>query len=201
MNGGNTFQNIFEACIYYGSFRWKYSIQCIHFLICIIHIFHFIYEPCIAVSIRVFDRHCLSLSGRKDEILRIQHVQDAEFGSIHAVHFSACGGNNPIDGLRFRRNVPFDHLLITTQLGSMISAHTLVPVGSIILVECISGEIQYTVVRISVLQDDFVSFRFFESINLGRTWNELIIVQIALVDSPHIDHAKNGNACNNIGSL
>ena len=101
MGSGNTFQNIFETSIYYGSFCWQYGVQGINFLVGIVHVLHIVDEPCIAVSVRILDRNCLPLSGREDKIFRVQHIQNAELGSIHTVHLTTCGSNIPIGCLHF----------------------------------------------------------------------------------------------------
>ncbi len=78
------------------------------------------------------------MSGREDEILRVQHIQNTELGSIHTVHLTTCGSYSLIGGLHFGRNMTIYHFLITTQFGCMISTYTLMPVRSVILAECIA---------------------------------------------------------------
>ena len=140
MGSGNAFQNIFETSIYYGCLCWQYGVQGINFLVGIVHVLHIVDEPGIAVSVWILDRNCLSLPGREDEILRVQHIQNAELGSIHTVHLTTCGSDSPIGGLHFGGNMTIYHFLITSQFGCMISTYALVPVRSFILAECISGK-------------------------------------------------------------
>ena len=158
---------------------------------------HVLHKPGVAVGIRVEDGNGLSLlSGGEDEVLRVQHVQHAELGGVHTVHFSACGGYRLIGSLHFGRDVAFYQFLIATQFGGMVSAYVLMPVGSVVLVEGIGCKAQYAVVRAFVLQDEFVGLGFAERFCLDGTGHELLVVQVAFVYTPHIYKAEYCNACN-----
>ena len=58
----------------------------------------------------------------------LEKIQNTEFGSVHTIHRTACAGNFLIGILHFRSYMMIDHFLITTQLGRMITTHTLMPI-------------------------------------------------------------------------
>ncbi|EKC43709.1 xylulokinase, partial [human gut metagenome] len=63
----------------------------IDFLVGIVHILHLIYEPCIAVGIRILNRNGLSALQRHDEVFGIQHVQyRIDTVAVHLGHIAAC---------------------------------------------------------------------------------------------------------------
>ena len=125
----HTLQLIFKLRIDHCCLPWKNIIQRINLFICIIDILHLIHKPGVTIRIRVLNRNRLPLlSGREDKVLRIQHIQHTEFRSVHTIHRTACGGNFLIGILHFRSYMMIDHFLITTQLGRMITTHTLMPI-------------------------------------------------------------------------
>ena len=80
----------------------------------------------------------------------------------------------------------FNHLLIATELGSMIATHTLVPISGIVFIERIRCQVQYTIVQSLILQNQLIGFCLTEALSLYLFFYKLLIVQIALVHVPHI---------------
>ena len=79
-----------------------------------------------------------------------------------------------------------NHLLITAKFGSMITAHTLVPVSRIVFIERIRGQVQDTIIQRLILQNHLISLCLTETLRLHLFFHKLFIVQIALVHTPHI---------------
>ena len=87
------------------------------------------------------------------------------------------------------------HFLIAAQLGRVVASDALVPVSCIVFVESIRCEIQHTIIQRFVLQDELirrgllVRDRFLYFIHIH------FIVQITLVDHPHIAQTEHGDGC------
>ena len=98
----------------------------VNLLICVGHVADVIHKPCVAVSVRILHGHCLTTLQGKDDVLRVEHVEDR----IDRVACNACHVALRISYGRhhlahFGSDVILDHLLITTQLGSVITADRL----------------------------------------------------------------------------
>ena len=95
-------------------------------LVGIIHVVELIHEPCIAVGIGVLDGHRLSTLQGEDEVACVQHVQHrTDAVAVHLRHIAACLRHSLEDRLHLRTDILLNHLLITAQLGSMITANAL----------------------------------------------------------------------------
>ncbi len=146
---------------------------------------------------RVEDRNGLSLlSCRENEVFGVQHVQYAEFIGIHAVHLTSGSGNGFVGRLHFGRDMMFYHLLVAAQLGRVITADAFVPVGGVVVIEGAGGKVQYTIVQGGILQYQLVCICLGEGFRTDGMRHELGVVQIALVDSPHICQAEYGDTGN-----
>ena len=132
------------------------------------------------------------MSGREDKVFRIQHIQNAELRSIHTVHLTAGGSHSLISSLHLRDDMVVYHFLITTQFGSMIATDTLMPIRRIIFIKRITGEtdeVQHTVIQGCILKNYFVCLSLNECFHLFGLRNKQVVMQITLVDSPHIYQA------------
>ena len=161
-----------------------------NFFVGIIHILHILHKPGIAQCMRVRQRKRLSALQREDVILGVQHVQNRELGSINLFHISFGFRYCLKQGRHFSRDMFFNHFLITAQLGCMVTAHTLVPIGCIVLVEGIRSQVQHAIVQRLVGQNHLVRFGRLETLCLHLLFHKLVVIQIALVDWPHIHQAK-----------
>ena len=192
-----TFQHILEAGIHYGCLRRYDAVQGVNLFVGVVHILHLVYKPCIAVGVWVEDGNGLSLLPcREDEVFGVQHVQYAELIGIHAVHLTSGGGNGLVGRLHFGRDVMLYHFLVAAQLGRVITADAFVPVGGVVVIEGAGGKVQYTIVQAGILQYQLVCIRLGEGFRTDGVGHELGIIQIALVDPPHICQAEYGDTCN-----
>ncbi|CDB11095.1 unknown [Bacteroides sp. CAG:633] len=195
MGIGHAFQCVLEAFVHNGCFGGQNVVQGIYFLIGIVHILYVVHKPGISVGKGVAHGHSFAfLSGGEDEVTGVQHVQYAEFAWVDAVYLSGRSGKLAVGGLHFTTDVVVYHFLIAAKLGSVVSAHALVPVGGVVLVEGVRGEVQHAVVGVLVLQDLFVGRRLAEALGADGAGHELFVVQVALVDAPHVHQAEHGDA-------
>ena len=85
-----------------------------------------VHKPCVAVSVRILHGHCLTTLQGKDDVLRVEHVEDRiDRVACHTSHVAlriSYGGHHLA---HLGSDVILYHLLITTQLGSMITADRL----------------------------------------------------------------------------
>ena len=171
----------------------------IDFLVGIVHILHLVYEPCIAVGIRILHRNGLSALQRHDEVFGIQHVQyRIDTVAVHLGHIAARSSYRLHRLLHLRSDMCINHLLVATELGWMITADALVVVRGLVLIECIRCQIQHTVVECLVTADNLVGLGHLLRCIALRLVYEHIIVEIALVHHPHIHQTEHGDTGNHI---
>ena len=167
----------------------------VELIVGIVHIADLIHKPGVAVDVRILKRHGLALLQRQDEILGVEHVEHGPHGVAgHLCHVASGLADSGHGLLHFGGDIGFDELLVAAQLGRMVAADGLVVVGSLVLVEGVAGKVEHTVVERLVLKDVFVG----GSLGLRQVARALlhkhVIVEITLVDEPHVEQAKHGDA-------
>ena len=163
----------------------------INLFIRVIHIFHIAYKPGISASIRIKHRSSLSILKREYEISCIQHVQHWKCICIHLSHITACFRKFRENSIHLAMNMLLYHFLITAKFGCMITSNAFMPIGCIILVECIYSQVQHPVIQRFVLQYFLVCFRRLQIwFHLCTFRHELLVVQISFVHSPHIHQTQ-----------
>ena len=75
------------------------------------------------------------------------------------------------------------------------------PIGRVVFVECIGGEVQHAIVQTGIPENQFVGLCLAEYVRLPGLGDKLLIIQIPFVDSPHVDEAKQCDARHRISSL
>ena len=75
----------------------------------------------------------------------------------------------------------------------MIPSYALVPVRSIVFVECIGCKVQYTIIQWFILQDLFIGRSLLEGFYTCGLWDKHIVIQVAFIDMPHFSYTKYGN--------
>ena len=85
-----------------------------------------------------------------------------------------------------------DEFLVTAQFGSMITAHTAIESRSGIVVKSADCKVEHSVVaaRARLLKDILVGIGLGYALHSARM-NKHLVIEIALVDLPHIDEADN----------
>ena len=165
--------------------------QGIEFLVGIVHIFHLVHKPGIALCIGILNG---CLSPRIDEVLGVEHVQHRpDAVAVHLGQVAVVGRNDLADSRQLRRDVGIDQFLIAAQLGSMIAAHTLMVVTGLVLVEHIAGQVQHTVVERRVVQYLTVHLGHLTNLPAFRLLDKLVLVvgvQVAAVHLPQVDQTE-----------
>ena len=167
----------------------------IEFFIGIGHIAHFFDKPSITQCVGILQRQ-LSFFGRQDKIPGVQHIEGMELGRIYLFHISSCIGNLLKGILHLRLETSLYQFVIPTQLSGMITTHILVPIRGIVFVERADGKVQHTVVEVSIFQDVFVGFCLGKGGSLYALIYKLVVVEVTLVDLPHIKQTEQGNTTN-----
>ena len=119
-----------------------------------------------------------------------------ELGWIYLLHIASCISNGFIGILHLRFEAYLYQLVVPAQLGSMIATHILVPVRGVVLIESADGKVQHAIVGVGVLQDVFIGFGLGKSGGLYALIYKLGVVEVTLVDLPHIKQTKQGNTAN-----
>ena len=168
-------------------------------LIGILHILELIHKPCITIGIRILDGHSLSSLKRKDEILRVKHIEhriDTVAVNLCHIPSSICYCTHRL--LHLWRDILFDHLLIATQLGSMITSDTLMIIRSLILIEGVGSHIEYSVIKALIVQNLLVCLsHLLWSLTLTLR-HEHLIIKITLVYWPEVDKTEYQQCSNSI---
>ncbi len=169
----------------------------LNLLVGVIHILHLINEPSVAVGVWVLHRHGLTALQRHDEVLGVEHVQYREHAvSIYLGHVAASFSHRLHRLLHLWSDVSVYHLLITAKFGCVITTDALMIIRSLVLIEGVRCEIQYTIVECLVTTDNLVGLgHLLRSVTLGLV-NKHIIVEITLVHHPHIHQAEHGDTGN-----
>ena len=195
-------QDVLEFAVGHGAAAQVSVFQSVEFFIGIGHEVHLVHIPSIAHGIGIAQRHGLVVLHREDEIAGVEHIDhriDAVAG--HLFHLSS-GCHHGIDGLfHLRCDVRLDEFLIAAQLGSVITAHTLVVVRRFILIEGVGGEVEHSVVEVFVLQYHLVGLGERLGHFAHRVAHEHGIVEVAFVHRPHIHETEQGYAQGQIEGL
>ena len=156
---------------------------------------HVIDKPGVAHRPRVLHGHGLAALQGQDGVLGVEHVQHGEEAVAgDAVEASIGLGDGFVEGRELRLDVGFDELLVAAQLGGVVAADALVPVGGGVVVEGVHGEVHDAVVEVAVLQDGLVGGCLLEELLCGLGLGEHGVVEVALVDIPHIGGAEHEEA-------
>ena len=83
----------------------------------------------------------------------------------------------------------------------MVATDALMIVTCLILVEGVRGEIQHTVVKTLVTQDQFIRLCLLLGSLTLRLRYEHLVVQITLVDNPQVEETEHEDACDGIHLL
>ena len=142
----------------------------LHLGIGIINPFHFRDEPCVPQSSGIAYHRLFSVFERLDNITGVQHIQYRRIG-IHQLMLY--------------------QILITTQLGGMISSHRFMIIRSTRLVETCRqswsrSSIQHSVIHIFVLQDITIGLGHGERIGFPGGSHEVTAIEITFIDRIHI---------------
>ena len=171
----------------------KFS-KSVKFFICILHISDFIHKPSIAIDVRVLYCHRLIALKRHNEVFGIEHVQHREdAASIDLGHVSACLCDGGHGLLHLRTDVSINQFLVSAQLGSMISADTLMIETGFILVERVACKVQNTIVQGLVLQYLTVCLRHRLCLFAHALLYKHAVIEVAFVHLPHVGKTQNSN--------
>ena len=158
------------------------------------HISHLVHEPSVAQSPGIQHRQLAVVLQADNGILRVQHVQHREQAVATArIQTAFALENSLVEHLHLRLNVRLDKLLITAQLGRMVTANALVVVRRRVVVESTYTEIQHTIVS-RILTNNPVGITHRESLLVCLWPAEHTIVEITLVHAPHVNQAKHNDA-------
>ena len=94
-----------------------------------------------------------------------------------------------------------DHFLIAAQLGSVVSADRLVIVRSLVFVERVRSEVKHTIIGRFVLKNLAVGGCLLLRSLAHATFYEHAVVEITLVDLPHINEAEHDDGTHSILGL
>ena len=87
---------------------------------------HLVYKPGVAKGVWVLQRHFLTILQRQNEITRVKHVKHREKAvTLHGRHITVILCYRLHRFLHLRADMHVYHLLITAQLGGMISTYAL----------------------------------------------------------------------------
>ena len=100
-------------------------------------------------------------------------------------------------GTYFRGQISVDKVLIALEFNRTVTTDCLVMIARNGAVESVHAQIEHTIVRISILKDDFIHrTRFIMGAEVLRG-HEVILVEVALADTdeiqPNEDHHGHGN--------
>ena len=167
----------------------------IELLISIVHKQYMVYHPCISKGIRILHRYGLSSLQRQDQVLGVEHTDDWEDTvAFHLRHVTSCISHSLHRLLHLRLQISINEFLIAAQLCSMIATNALVVVAGLVLVEGVGCEIEHAVVERFVLQYLFVSGRQLLRCFAFTLWHEHRVVEITLVNLPHVCQAEQQHA-------
>ena len=176
--------------------------QGIHLLIGVVHITELVDEPSIAIDVGVLDGNGLTTLQREDKILGIEHIEYREYAiTIHLCHITAYLRNSSEQLLHLNIDIAFHQFLISAQLGSMVTTDALMIVAGLILVERIRCEVQHTIVKTLITQDELVGLCLLLRCLTLRLGHKHLVVQITLIDLPEIEETEHENSTDGIGLL
>ena len=165
----------------------------VQLLISIIHIGDFIYQPGITIGIGILYRDGLTALQGQNKVLSIQHIQHRKNRiSLYQCHITLRLSNSTECLLHLLRDIGIDEFLITAQLGGMIASNALHVETRLILVERIRGKVQHTEIECLVLQNMIDGGRFLDGFLTNVLRHKHLIVQVPLVDLPHIKETEDG---------
>ena len=165
--------------------------ECSQFLVGVICHLHIVNHPGVAHGPRVLHGQGLLVLQWHDGILHVQHVQHGEERvAAYAVQPPARLGNGLVHREEFILEIGLDEFLIAAELGRMIAADALVPVGGGVVVEGGNGQVGHAVIGGRVQQDGLVG----ECLLVGQCWGlwsrEHVVTEVSLVDIPEVGSAE-----------
>ena len=170
--------------------------QHVKLLVGIVDVVQLVYQPGVAVGIGVLQGHALSALQGQYEVLGVEHVQHGVDGvALHLRHIAGGTAHGSHHTGHLLGEIGVDQLLVAAQLGSMVAADALQVVRRLVLVERRRGQIQRAEVERLVLQDMVDGGRLVDGCLTDTLRDEHAVVQIALVDLPHVDEAEQRHGC------
>ena len=106
-----------------------------------------------------------------------------------------------MEGAHFRRDMLLYQFLITAQLSSMVATDTLVIIRGGVIIKGADCQVQYTVVLGRILQDNLICLTGREGLCLGAGSHKHAVIEVALVDAPHICQTEHNDTCHHRYSL
>ena len=176
--------------------------QGIEFGIGVVDIADAVYHPGVAEGVGVLKRNGLVVLKGENEIFGVEHVENRiERVAVDAGHIAASFHEGRHEALHLGRDVGFDELLVTAQLGSVIAADTLMIVGGFVLIKSVRGEVEHTIVESFILKNLPVGGREgLRGVANGRL-DKHVVVEVSLVHLPHVYQTQQSDGGNGVWSF